>query len=151
MATCALARREATSSKSCDASSSSRRQAVHPQSADGRKSKAPQQKSPELRAGYGNLVASRTDTTYPPVFRARPQDSYLEWKRSVEFWIRGEGDALPVELIGPRMMVQLKDRASQPAGQALDECGCERLRGKGGDLQGVGESADHTAARPASF
>ena len=55
----------------------------------------------------------KISTTYPPVFRARPQESYLEWKRSVEFWIGGEGDSLPVELIGPRMMVQLKDRASQ--------------------------------------
>ena len=24
--------------------------------------------------------------------RARPQESYLKWKRSVEFWIGGEGD-----------------------------------------------------------
>jgi len=46
------------------------------------------------------------------VFRAKPQESYLEWKRSVEFWIAGEGDSLPPELVGPRMMVQLKDKAS---------------------------------------
>ena len=31
----------------------------------------------------------------------------------MEFWIGGEGTQLPVELIGPRMMVQLKDRAAQ--------------------------------------
>ncbi|OLP86110.1 hypothetical protein AK812_SmicGene32816 [Symbiodinium microadriaticum] len=55
----------------------------------------------------------RVSNTYPPVFRARPQESYQEWKRGVEFWIGGEGLQLPVELIGPRMMVQLKDRAAQ--------------------------------------
>ena len=55
----------------------------------------------------------RVSNTYPPIFRAKPQESYLEWKRSVEFWIGGEGTQLPVELIGPRMMVQLKDRAAQ--------------------------------------
>ena len=85
----------------------------------------------------------KISTTYPPVFRARPQESYLEWKRSVEFWIGGEGDSLPVELIGPRMMVQLKDRASQLVKHLTnaDVNGCG---------QGVGKSANHKAARPAS-
>ena len=55
----------------------------------------------------------KVSNTYPPVFRARPQESYAEWKRSVEFWIGGEGSQLPAELIGPRMMVQLRDRAAQ--------------------------------------
>ena len=31
----------------------------------------------------------RVSNTYPPVFRARPQESYQEWKRGVEFWIGG--------------------------------------------------------------
>ena len=55
----------------------------------------------------------KISSTYPPVFKAKPQESYLEWKRSVEFWIGGEGSQLPEELIGPRMMVQLKERAAQ--------------------------------------
>ena len=37
----------------------------------------------------------------------------MEWKRSVEFWIGGGGSQLPEELVGPRMMVQLKERAAQ--------------------------------------
>ncbi|CAE7765363.1 RE2 [Symbiodinium sp. CCMP2592] len=61
----------------------------------------------------GEKKPSRVSSTYPPVFRAKPQESYLEWKRSVEFWIGGEGGQLPPELVGPRMMVQLKDRAAQ--------------------------------------
>eukprot|EP00439_Symbiodinium_sp_Y106_P066258 s536_g10.t1 len=35
----------------------------------------------------------------------------MEEERGV--WIGGEGTQLPVELVGPRMMVQLKDRAAQ--------------------------------------
>ena len=61
---------------------------------------------PEKRLG-------KVSNTYPPVFRAKPTESYLEWRRSVEFWICGEGGHIPSELIGPRMMVQLKDRAAQ--------------------------------------
>ncbi|CAE7893011.1 unnamed protein product [Symbiodinium microadriaticum] len=63
-------------------------------------------------AGEGKR-GGKISTTYPPPFRARPQESYHEWKRSVEFWIGGEGEQLPPEIIGPRMMVQLKDRAAQ--------------------------------------
>ena len=55
----------------------------------------------------------KVSNTYPPVFKARLQESYMEWKRSVEFWIGGEGGQLPPELVGPRMMVQLKERAAQ--------------------------------------
>ena len=55
----------------------------------------------------------KVSSTYPPVFKARPQESYLEWKRSAEFWIGGEGGQLPPELVGPRMVVQLKERAGQ--------------------------------------
>ncbi|CAE7843546.1 unnamed protein product [Symbiodinium necroappetens] len=57
--------------------------------------------------------STKISNSYPPVFKAKPQESYAEWKRSVEFWIGGEGDQLPADLIGPRMMVQLKDRAAQ--------------------------------------
>ncbi|CAE7802806.1 unnamed protein product [Symbiodinium necroappetens] len=64
-------------------------------------------------AGAERKGPGRISNTYPPVFRARPQESYQEWRRSVEFWVGGEGNQLPVELIGPRMMVQLKDRAAQ--------------------------------------
>ena len=60
-----------------------------------------------------NKVGGKVSGSYPPPFRAKPGESYLEWKRSVEFWIGGEGGQLPTQLIGPRMMVQLKDRAGQ--------------------------------------
>ena len=63
--------------------------------------------------GADRKSGGKVSNTYPPVFRARPQESYQEWKRAVEFWIGGEGLQLPQELIGPRMMVQLKDRAAQ--------------------------------------
>ncbi|CAE7238450.1 TY4B-J, partial [Symbiodinium sp. CCMP2456] len=58
-------------------------------------------------------IGGRVSSTYPPTFRAKPQESYAEWRRAVEFWIGGEGSQLPPELIGPRMMVQLRDRAAQ--------------------------------------
>ncbi|CAE7399266.1 ppiA [Symbiodinium sp. CCMP2456] len=57
--------------------------------------------------------AGKVSGSYPPVFRAKPQESYIEWKRSVEFWVGSEAGQLPPALIGPRMMVQLKDRAAQ--------------------------------------
>ncbi|CAE7941751.1 unnamed protein product [Symbiodinium sp. KB8] len=55
----------------------------------------------------------KVSSTYPPVFRAKLQESYAEWKRGVMFWIGSEGGQLPPELIWPRMMVQLKDRAAR--------------------------------------
>ena len=58
-------------------------------------------------------TSGKVSSTYPPVFRAKPQESYVEWKRSVEFWIGSEAGHLPPEIIGPRIMVQLKDRAAQ--------------------------------------
>ena len=57
--------------------------------------------------------STQISNTYPPILRAKPTESYLEWRRSVEFWIGGEGGQLPKELIGPRMLVQLRDRAAQ--------------------------------------
>ena len=77
-------------------------------------------RAPQGVLGSGNSVkvaeGPGISSTYPP-FRKKPQESYVEWKGSVEFWIGGGGGQLPVELIGPRMMVQLKDRAA-PAREA---------------------------------
>ncbi|CAE7240505.1 TY4B-J, partial [Symbiodinium sp. CCMP2592] len=58
-------------------------------------------------------TTGKVSSSYPPVFKAKPGESFIEWKRSVEFWIGGEGGQLPAELVGPRMMVQLKERAAQ--------------------------------------
>eukprot|EP00438_Fugacium_kawagutii_P010864 Skav216248 [mRNA] locus=scaffold20:99205:112201:+ [translate_table: standard] len=55
----------------------------------------------------------KVSSSYPPIFRAKPGESYKEWRRSVDFWLGGEGTAIPPELIGPRIMVQLRDRAGQ--------------------------------------
>ena len=55
----------------------------------------------------------KVSTSYPPIFRAKPNESYQDWKRSVAFWIGGEGHQLPKHLVGPRLMVQLRDRAGQ--------------------------------------
>eukprot|EP00435_Cladocopium_sp_Y103_P058267 s440_g20.t1 len=58
-------------------------------------------------------TTGKISTSYPPVFRARQGESYRDWKRSVRFWLHGEGHQLPVALVGPRVMVQLRDRAAQ--------------------------------------
>ena len=42
-----------------------------------------------------------------------PSESYREWKRAVKFWLKGEGQQLPYHLVGPRVMVQLRERAGQ--------------------------------------
>ena len=55
----------------------------------------------------------KVSSSYPPVFKARQGESYRDWKRAVKFWLRGEGQQLPVSLVGPRVMVQLRDRAAQ--------------------------------------
>ncbi|CAE7731049.1 RE2 [Symbiodinium sp. CCMP2592] len=73
------------------------------------------------KASSAKLVGETTEkkppgkisSSYPPIFKAKPGESFVEWKRSVEFWIGGEGSQLPSELVGPRMMVQLKERAAQ--------------------------------------
>ena len=54
----------------------------------------------------------KISSSYPPVFKARQGESYRDWKRSVKFWLRGEGQQLPYHLVGPRVMVQLRDRAA---------------------------------------
>ena len=55
----------------------------------------------------------KISSSYPPIFRAKPGESFREWKRSVDFWLGGEANQIPPELIGPRLMVQLRDRAGQ--------------------------------------
>ena len=55
----------------------------------------------------------KVSSSYPPIFRAKPGESYREWKRSIEFWLGGEGEQLPSIYRGPRLMVQLRDRAAQ--------------------------------------
>lgn len=55
----------------------------------------------------------KVSTSYPPVFRARQGENYRDWKRSVRFWLHGEGQQLPTSLVGPRVMVQLRERAAQ--------------------------------------
>ena len=61
----------------------------------------------------GDQRHSKISSSYPPIFRAKPGESFKEWKRSVGFWLGGEAGSLPAELIGPRLMVQLRDRAGQ--------------------------------------
>ena len=58
------------------------------------------------------LRSRKIPSTYPPAFAAGPSESYREWKRSVQFWIAGEGGQLPEDVIGPRVMAMLKGRAS---------------------------------------
>eukprot|EP00435_Cladocopium_sp_Y103_P012273 s3261_g3.t1 len=55
----------------------------------------------------------KPSNSYPPIFRAKPGESYRDWRRSVDFWLGGEGHQIPKEYIGPRIMVQLRDRAAQ--------------------------------------
>ena len=72
-------------------------------------SSAGQEKDPPTAGDRRGKVSS----SYPPIFRAKPGESFKEWKRSVDFWIDGEASSLPPELIGPRLMAQLRDRAGQ--------------------------------------
>lgn len=58
-------------------------------------------------------VKGRASNSYPPIFRAKPGESYRDWRRSVDFWLGGEGHQIPMEYVGPRIMVQLRDRAAQ--------------------------------------
>ena len=58
-------------------------------------------------------VSGKITSTYPPVFKAKQGENYRDWKRAVKFWMKGEGNQLPTSLVGPRVMVQLRDRAAQ--------------------------------------
>ena len=55
----------------------------------------------------GDTKNAKISSSYPPIFRAKPGESYKEWKRAVGFWLGGEANTLP------RLMVQLRDRAGQ--------------------------------------
>ena len=57
-------------------------------------------------------LSGKVSSSYPPVFKARQGESYRDWKRAVRFWLKGEGQQLPTSLVGPRVMVQLRDRAA---------------------------------------
>ena len=37
----------------------------------------------------------KTSSSYPPIFRAKPGESYKEWRRSVDCWLGGEGNTIP--------------------------------------------------------
>ncbi|CAL1135165.1 unnamed protein product [Cladocopium goreaui] len=76
----------------------------------GEMSSVGQQKENKVAGDHRN---SKISSSYPPIFRAKPGESFKEWKRSVGFWLGGEAGSLPAELIGPRLMVQLRDRAGQ--------------------------------------
>ena len=65
------------------------------------------------REGDGKKLKGKASNSYPPIFRAKPGESYRDWRRSVDFWLGGEGHQIPPEYIGPRIMVQLRDRAAQ--------------------------------------
>ena len=55
----------------------------------------------------------KVSSSYPPIFKAKPGESFREWRRAVDFWLGGEAHQIPAELIGPRLMVQLRERAGQ--------------------------------------
>ena len=58
-------------------------------------------------------TTGKLSSSYPPIFYARPGESWEDYWRSVGFWIASEGRALPAEMRGPRMMQQLRERASK--------------------------------------
>lgn len=67
----------------------------------------------------GNQSQQATGTTgklsssYPPIFYARPGESWEQYWRSVTFWVASEGKSLPQEMQGPRLMQQLRERAGK--------------------------------------
>ena len=64
---------------------------------------------------HGNAAQTtgKLSSSYPPIFYARPGESWEEYWRSVSFWIASEGRALPAEMRGPRLMQQLRERAAK--------------------------------------
>eukprot|EP00438_Fugacium_kawagutii_P018223 Skav218338 [mRNA] locus=scaffold755:524268:527747:- [translate_table: standard] len=57
--------------------------------------------------------AAKLSSSYPPIFYARPGESWVDYWRSVQFWLASEGKSLPVEVRGPRLMQQLRERAAK--------------------------------------
>ena len=45
--------------------------------------------------GNGGTTTGKLSSSYPPIFYARPGESWEEYWRSVSFWIASEGRALP--------------------------------------------------------
>lgn len=70
-------------------------------------------REPGAETTEGLQPKGKPSSSYPPIFRAKQGESYQDWKRAVSFWLGGEGGQIPVSLIGPRIMVQLRDRAAQ--------------------------------------
>ena len=58
-------------------------------------------------------TTGKISTTYPPIFYARPGESWEQYWRTVTFWLASEGKSLPVEMRGPRLMQQLRERAGK--------------------------------------
>ena len=74
---------------------------------------APEPRGPGEEARATSAAKGKVSSSYPPIFRAKVGESYRDWRRSLEFWLGGEGHQIPEEFIGPRIMVQLRDRAAQ--------------------------------------
>ena len=58
-------------------------------------------------------MSGKLSSSYPPIFYARPGESWLDYWRTVEFWLASEGRTLPPEVRGPRLMQQLRERAAK--------------------------------------
>lgn len=39
------------------------------------------------REGDGKKLKGKASNSYPPIFRAKPGESYRDWRRSVDFWL----------------------------------------------------------------
>ena len=70
-------------------------------------------RGPGHEGKVGINAKGKVSSSYPPIFRAKAGESYRDWRRALEFWLGGEGHQIPEEYIGPRIMVQLRDRATQ--------------------------------------
>jgi len=58
-------------------------------------------------------ASGKISSSYPPIFNARPGESWEQYWRSVTFWVASEGKSLPAEMQGPRLMQQLRERAAK--------------------------------------
>ena len=76
---------------------------------------------PSIAGGSGSgatnkaepLVGNKLSSSYPPIFYARPGESWADYWRTVQFWLASEGRTLPAEVRGPRLMQQLRERAAK--------------------------------------
>eukprot|EP00435_Cladocopium_sp_Y103_P008108 s4286_g2.t1 len=76
----------------------------------------------------GAAGSSKVSSSYPPIFNARPGESWVQYWRTVTFWMASEGKALPVEMRGPRLMQQLRERA----GKIVQHLSVEQVAAEGG-------------------